>query len=380
MGNCRKLITNLSSFIGWFSDIHIFGRAYFTGNFLWGLSSAAIAMSIVIALFGLLAITFIPLGQFVGWYLENSKKGVVAYSVNLIASIIGIWLFTGLSFISSPPIVWFSLLGILLLVYFWSLPKYRIPLILFFSVMFAFFVIGTQNKQWWGEQSWKGSLPAEYQLTPGPAKTLWSPYQKLTIIPLLKNGETVRYILNTNDSWYQQIIDLSDSAISKNPELYAGDIPVQYIQYNLPYQFFKNPPSVLIAGAGMGNDAAAALRNGAERVTAVEIDPLIYTEGKELHFEKPYNSDRVKVFVDDARSFIQNTKETYNMVVFSILNSQTTNSYYTNIRLDNYVYTLEAMLATKRLLKPEGLFVLSFSSERPWFTTHFPRCYYQSLW
>jgi SAM-dependent methyltransferase len=118
----------------------------------------------------------------------------------------------------------------------------------------------------------------------------------------------------------------------------------------------------------MGNDVAAALRSLAGYVTAVEIDPLIYAKGKQLHFERPYHSDRVEFLVDDARSFVQHTEEKFDLVVFSILDSQTTSSYYTNIRLDSYVYTVEAMEATKRLLAPDGLFVMSFSSERPWFT------------
>lgn len=365
----RKLVTNFSSFIGWFSDIHIFGRAYFVGQNAFGLASAILAVFIVILLFGLIAITFIPIGQLVGWYLENSKQGIAAYSINVGASLVGIWLFTLLSFLSSPPIVWFALLGLMLLLYFWILPKMRWLVFLSFIVIIGFFAIGNLKTQWWGEQSWKGADTELTQLQSSKAKTLWSPYQKLTVIPLMKGEEVVRYILNTNDSWYQQILDLSNEAVAKHPELY-GDIPVQYFQYNMPYQFYKNPPSVLIAGAGMGNDAAAALRNGAGHVTAVEIDPLIFSEGKKLHFEKPYDSDRVNLHVDDARSFIQNTDETYDLIVFSILDSQTTNSYYTNIRLDNYVYTLEAMQATKDLLKTDGLFVMSFSSERPWFTTH----------
>jgi hypothetical protein len=111
----RRLITNLSGFIGWFSDVHIWSRAYFTDNFLWGVISSGIALSIVIPLFGLIAITFIPLGQLVGWYLENAKKGVMAYSINVGASIVGIWLYTLLCFFSTPPIVWFVFVGIGLL-------------------------------------------------------------------------------------------------------------------------------------------------------------------------------------------------------------------------------------------------------------------------
>ena len=186
------------------------------------------------------------------------------------------------------------------------------------------------------------------------------------MVPLLKGGEVVRYVLNTNDSWYQEVVDLTPAAVAKHPELYETE-PLEFQKYNLPYRFVNNPEKVLIAGAGMGNDAAAALRNGAGHVTAVEIDPLIYSKGRQIHLEHPYSSDRVEVHVDDARAFVQNAKDKYDLVVFSILDSHTTSSYYTNIRLDNYVYTVEAMRAARNLLKPNGVFVMSFSSERPWF-------------
>ncbi len=364
----RRLVTQLSAFIGWFSDVHIWSRAYFRGNPIWGVAAAGVAMSVVIPLFGLIAITFIPMGQLVGGYLENSKKGVLAYSVNVFASIVGIWLYTGLCFLSTPPVVWFAALGVGLLIYFWKLVDARRSILLSFAVMIGLFFLGLFNTRWWGEESWKGARRSEYELEAKNAKTYWSPYQKLTVVPLKRGGEIIRYVLQTNDSWYQQILNLSDSAITKDPALLEG-VPIKFHQYNLPYRFFQQKPdNVLIAGAGMGNDPSAALRNGAGHVDAVEIDPLIYRKGKELHFEHPYSSDRVTIHVDDARAFVMNTKDKYDLIVFSILDSHTTSSYYTNIRIDNYVYTLEAMQQVRKLLKPDGLFVMSYSSERPWFT------------
>jgi SAM-dependent methyltransferase len=175
-------------------------------------------------------------------------------------------------------------------------------------------------------------------------------------------------VINTNDSWYQQMIDLSPAGVAAAPELLEVWGPVHYHMYNLPYRFYGEPPGeVLIAGGGSGNDAAAAVRNGAGSVTVVEIDPLIVALGREKHFEAPYKSDRVNVVVNDARNFVQNATKRYDLIVFSILDSHTTNSSYTNIRIDNYVYTLEAMRAARKLLEPDGLFVMSFSSERPWF-------------
>jgi spermidine synthase len=262
--------------------------------------------------------------------------------------------------------VWFGFVGCALLVYFWPLRKVRISLAGAIIAVAVLFLVGGAKSRWWGEESWKGTDQEISQLQPGKTETYWSPYQKLTLIPLLKNEEVVRYVLKTNDSWFQEIVDLSPEAVSRNPELYR-EAPLEFHKYNLPYRFYKKPENVLIAGAGLGNDVAAALRNGAGRITAVEIDPVIYDQGKRKHFERPYDSDRVRLRVDDARSFVQNAKEKYDLVVFSILDSHTTSSHYTNIRLDNYVYTLESLQATRRLLKPDGLLVMSFSSERPWF-------------
>jgi len=116
----------------------------------------------------------------------------------------------------------------------------------------------------------------------------------------------------------------------------------------------------------MGNDVAAALRNGAERVEAVEIDPLILRLGRELHFEHPYQSPRVHVVLNDARSYIENSHEQFDLIVFSLLDSHTTTSHFTNIRIDNYVYTREAFARARQLLKPDGLFVVKFQVDTPW--------------
>ena len=52
--------------------------------------------------------------------------------------------------------------------------------------------------------------------------------------------------------------------------------------------------------------------------------------------------------------------------MFSLLDSHTTSSHYTNIRIDNYVYTLEGLHAAKRMLRPDGIFVVKFDVETPW--------------
>jgi hypothetical protein len=186
----------------------------------------------------------------------------------------------------------------------------------------------------------------------------------LTLTPIWRNNELLGYSLNTNDSWYQQIVNLSPDFVQKHRDLVPDD--PSWTPYNLPYHFAPSPQSVLVLGSGMGNDVAAVLRNTNANVTAVEIDPLILDLGKRLHFEKPYQSPRVQIVNDDARSYIQNSHDKFDLILFSLLDSHTTASSFSNIRIDNFVYTKEAIARAKELLNPDGLMIVKFQVNNDW--------------
>jgi spermidine synthase len=336
----RRVIDSLTTALGIFSD-HVWGIASAPLD----ISSVAILLyvaAIIVPLFSLLALVFVPIGQFVGWSLENAPDGITAYSVNVLASLGGILLYTLLCFMYQPPWVWLTVAGVTLVGLLWPVPRLRWTALLSFCAIAALASIST-----------------------GRAVVRWSPYQKLTLTPVQLNNATIAYDIGTNDTWYQRILDFSPAFVSSHPDFFVG-VPLEWNAYNLPYKFFPRPASVLVLGAGTGNDAAAALRNGSGRVTAVEIDPLILELGRQLHFEKPYDSPRVRMVLDDARSYIQNSQDRFDMIVFSLLDSHTTSSHFSNIRIDNYVYTLEAMQAAKQLLQPDGIFIVKFQVETPW--------------
>jgi hypothetical protein len=54
------------------------------------------------------------------------------------------------------------------------------------------------------------------------------------------------------------------------------------------------------------------------------------------------------------------------LILFSLLDSHTTASSFSNIRLDNFVYTEEAIARTRQLLNPDGLMVLKFQANSVW--------------
>lgn len=337
----RLLIADLPSLVGATADMQLWGVPEVSGWLV--MVTLLAALVIVVPIFCLLTFVFIPVGQLVGWYLDKAGKPISSYTVNILGSLAGILLYTFLCFLYQPPAIWFLLAGAMTALLLWRLRR----LCWTAAGAFAIFVVLAS-------------------LGPGKGSIVyWSPYQKLTLIPWQEANETVGYELNTNDTWYQRIVDLSPKFAAAHPQLFK-DEPIQWNPYNIPYHFYQQPPSVLVLGAGMGNDVAAALRNGAGRVVAVEIDPLILELGREKHFEQPYSSPRVHVVLDDARSYMQNSNDRFDLIVFSLLDSHTTSSSYTNIRIDNYVYTREALAAAKRLLNPNGIFIIKFQVETPW--------------
>ena len=95
------------------------------------------------------------------------------------------------------------------------------------------------------------------------------------------------------------------------------------------------------------------MRGGAEHVTAVEIDPAIVAMGRRYHPERPYDSPKVRVVIDDARSFFATTREKYDLIIFGLLDSHTTTAM-TNARLDHYVYTQQSIARARTLLAEGG--------------------------
>lgn len=286
--------------------------------------------------------TFVPLGRILGRLMNAHSNPIWAYSVNVLGSVIGTWAFVLLSYLYQPPLVWFLVAGGFAMFFvLWenNSDKRLNVLLLVATIIFA----------------WLASNPA------GFIEVVWSPYQKLAIRHS-EGHEVGDYIVTVNNIGYQGLIDLSVPNVSSNPEKYAPAM-AGLSQYDLPALLHPDPRSILIVGAGAGNDAAGALRNGVKSVTAVEIDPAIIEIGRELHPEKPYSNPDVRVINDDARSYFANTQDKFDVISFGLLDSHTTTAM-TNARLDHYVYTVESFRQAKSRLNDHGIIVLSFEAEK----------------
>jgi SAM-dependent methyltransferase len=129
--------------------------------------------------------------------------------------------------------------------------------------------------------------------------------------------------------------------------------------YRDPYTHLPSTPrDVLIVGAGSGNDVALALSQGATHVDAVEIDPVLQRLGRDLHPEHPYQNPRVSVHIDDGRAFLERTDARYDLILFALPDSLTLVAGQGGLRLESYLFTIEAMQAVRDHLNPGGAFAM----------------------
>jgi spermidine synthase len=317
---------------------------------LWGSSSiytpatfwifSALAVAVITLALGLIAVSMVPLGQWIGYGFDHSEKTIRTYTVNLVGSLVGTWLLLGLSWFRLSPVCWIALAFLLVLL---STPLSRKNWIMGVALLVV-------------------AALALYFAEGGPNSNIfWSPYQKLAVT--VPNEDQDTYYVSVNNTGYMTMAPTAPEFLAKHPD-YAAGIPDSV--YDSPFRFVPPNPRVLIVGAGAGNDASAALRNGASHVDAIEIDPVIYALGKKLHPDHPYDSDKVTVIVNDARNFLHNSHDQYDAIIFGLLDSHTGYSGYSNLRVDNYVYTKDAFDHARRLLKPDGVLVLKFEVRAPW--------------
>ena len=286
---------------------------------------ALVLFLLLSVVFLLTALTFVPIGQLCGRLMER-RHNLRAYGLNLMGSLLGVVAMLVASFLWTPPLVWFAVCFLVILLF-----HVRQPSALIVGIVFS--IVGTIVLAWW------------------PINPLWSrvysPYQLLEIG---NDPETGLTLIRAAGHYYQHIRRLS----TRRPT-------DKYGYYDFPYKAHPVLTDVAVVGSGTGNDVAAALQAGAKRVDAIEIDPAILLVGVERHPEKPYADPRVHAINNDARSFLRSTADKYDLIVYGLLDSHTLLSHGSSVRLDSFVYTVEGLREARKRLKPDGMISLSYS-------------------
>ena len=313
---------------------------YFVWNGLSRQNSAGVLPYLVlIIIFSASASIFFIFGKEIGaaWRGIDSLKG---YLANIAGSVFGVALFSLLSVVSTPPVLWFASFFLLYFIYYRGcLGEKTVNLSRSFFALLA--------------------LVSIFSLTAGRGgEFYWSPYYEIRKDPIAVDGKQAGFNISVNSGSHQQALDLSGSI--KSPFLES-----RKNLYELPYKIFAKPcRDVLILGAGTGNDVSAALRMGAEHVDAVEIDPVIARLAKE-HPEYE-ETGRANFIIDDARAYLERTEKKYDLISFGFADSHRLFSSMSSIRLENYLYTTENMENLYRSLNEGGILSITYTVHEKW--------------
>lgn len=284
----------------------------------------------------LTAVTCLPLGQFAA-HLMHGAPGLKAYGWNLCGSLLGVILFTLLSASGTLPVVWWAVAFALMLGFSWS--NRRLAMLATLASILVLCIEGV---------GLEGLVLNRLRL--------FSPYQ-VVVVHFETHQQPAGVSLALHHALFQKMVDLRPIMENHTDEFRRATY-----YYNLAYSYLNpKPDDVLIVGAGSGNDVSAAVRAGAGHIDAVEIDPVVAGLGRRFHPEQPYSSPTVSLHVTDARHYIRRCQKKYDLIIYGLLDSQTSMGSMSNVRLDSFVYTVEAMREARALLKPGGAIVLSFA-------------------
>lgn len=252
-----------------------------------------------------------------------------AYRYDLIGSLAGILGFTALSFLHAPSLVW----GLVAMV----------PI-----------MVLTRPARRLASAGWAVILLAGLAMETFTPGVTWSPYYKIHTEEMERAD--AGFVMISANGVTHQLMAPADWKLEQGERIYE----TPYLR--LPHKL----DDVLIVGAGSGSDVAIALSKGAKHVDAVDIDPQIMQIGVDRNIDRPYANPGVVRHVNDGRAFLQNTDRKYDLVLFALPDSLTLVSGASQIRLETFLFTEEAMASVRRVLKPDGAFAMYNYYREPW--------------
>ncbi len=247
---------------------------------------------------------------------------LTAYRYDLIGSLAGIGVFTGMSFLRAPSVVW----GLAVSLLFLALARgLRTRVVHCASALVVVAMLLSES------------------MTAGVS---WSPYYKVQTHPSRSGPGALSIWVNGVP---HQTMATAAWRLQHAPQ-----------QYGTPYGRLPGArlEDVLIVGAGSGSDVAIALRKGARHVDAVEIDPRILQLGRQRNPDHAYQDPRVTTYTNDGRAFLQSTRRKYDLILFALPDSLALVNGASQIRLESFLFTRQALESVHDHLKPDGGFAM----------------------
>jgi spermidine synthase len=146
---------------------------------------------------------------------------------------------------------------------------------------------------------------------------------------------------------------------------------IEYLRHDITSLalFLTERPRVLAIGPGGGRDILAALAFDAQKITAVELNAVIVDFVQDTFGDfsgRPYSLPGVEAHIDEGRAFIRRTRDRYDLIQASLVDTWAATSAGAYTLSENALYTVEAFEDYFAHLAPGGILTMSrFYTEPP---------------
>lgn len=229
-------------------------------------------------------------------------------------------------------------------------------------------------------------VPSMLRIEPGPSKALaglldakrfpnarvidseWNAISRIDVVE--KTGKVSWTSRANHDEPPQSEIVIDGDAATPIIE-YGGDrTKLAFLDDTLgaaAYLAFA-PKHVLVIGAGGGVDVLTALRGGAERVDAVEVNPSIVrlmTGALKDRSSSLFERSDVTLIHSDGRAFVERSTDHYDAIQISLVDTWAATSQNAYSLAESHLYTLEAFTSYLQHLEPNGVLTMTRWAHAP---------------
>jgi len=196
--------------------------------------------------------------------------------------------------------------------------------------------------------------------TPGSkiALTGWNAYSRIDAVTGFESPYLARLYIDS-DAWTNILEwDGDVASVSGMRDEYRA----------LPFRLVPPRPQTLVIGPGGGSDVLFALSAGSEKVTAVEMNPLM------LRFVRSfggragsiYDHPQVEAVLSEGRTFVRRTDRSFDVILMGFVDSWAAVASGGLSLSENHLYTVEAFRDYLDQLTPDGqLLILRWDVDAP---------------
>lgn len=203
----------------------------------------------------------------------------------------------------------------------------------------------------------------------------WNSFSRIMVIPFRPGTEAV-YTWCPSPNYPLPVMEhmslmIDDGAATPVLPFDGKDLkPIEYLKYDLTSlcHRLKGDGNTLVIGSGGGRDVLTALMFDAQKVDAVDINPLIFEamNGPIAEFSGSlYRHPKVQYHIAEGRAFARRHPETYDLIQIAMIDTWAATTAGAYSLSENTLYTVEAFRDYMHALKPDGIFSFTRFFLRP---------------